>query len=145
MATQDHTVDGTEITPAPWTLPQIEIDSSDMGTEIDMGVGYQPSLDDKLKRWRTDPVGSGIRQGIRYIGQTIALHVTMQELREIAADASDQSENADWSIAIFNHMWDGLAQKNHPCARPRSFSINRMIRCFLRRRAASRSIWPAQR
>jgi len=21
MATQDHTVDGTEITPAPWTLP----------------------------------------------------------------------------------------------------------------------------
>jgi len=23
MATQDHTVDGTEITPAPWTLPLV--------------------------------------------------------------------------------------------------------------------------
>jgi len=25
MATQDHTVDGTEITPAPWTLPACRI------------------------------------------------------------------------------------------------------------------------
>ena len=82
---------------------QIEIDLTDLGTS-----GRQPDLDDLLKRWKTDPVGQGLRQGIREIGRLVAPHVTMQALQDITVDASKLSQNADWSEAIFNHMWDGL-------------------------------------
>lgn len=87
---------------------QIVIDPNDLGTTIDARNGYQPSLDDTLKRWRMDPVGTGLRQGIREIGSMVAPHVTKSELLDICDDACALSENADWSQAIFNHMWDGL-------------------------------------
>lgn len=87
---------------------QIETDPDDLGTTIDATSGYQPSLDDLLKRWRMDPVGTGLRQGIREIGRIIAPHVTQDELLEICNDASEQSQNAEWSQAIFSHMWDEL-------------------------------------
>ena len=87
---------------------QIEIDPNDLGIDIDVRAGYQPSLDDLLKRWRMDPVGTGLRHGIREIGKIVAPHVTTDELLDICDDACERSENADWSQAIFNHMWDGL-------------------------------------
>lgn len=87
---------------------QIEIETDDLGTTIDVRTGYQPSLDDILKRWRVDPVGTGLRQGIREIGAIVAPHVTKEELLDICDDACERSENADWSQAIINHMWDGL-------------------------------------
>lgn len=87
---------------------QIEMDPNDLGTTIDIRSGYQPSLDDVLKRWRMDPVGTGLRQGIREIGIIVAPHVTKDELLDICDDACARSQNAEWSQAIFNHMWDGL-------------------------------------
>lgn len=87
---------------------EIEIDPTDLGTSVDAQSGYQPSLDDLLKRWKTDPVGTGLRQGIEAIGRMIAPHLTKSELIDISNEASARSENAEWSSAIFNHMWDGL-------------------------------------
>jgi hypothetical protein len=51
---------------------QIEIDLTDTGTLIDFEVGYQPDLDNFLKRWKMDPVGQGLRQGIKELGSMIA-------------------------------------------------------------------------
>jgi hypothetical protein len=87
---------------------QIEIDISDPGIIVDFDSGYQPDLDALLKSWRVDPVGQGLRQGIWKIGWLVSPHITMQELQDIADDASQRSQNATWSAAIFDHMWDGL-------------------------------------
>ena len=87
---------------------QVQIDPNDLGTEISSDVGYQPDLSDLLKRWRADPVGQGLREGIAKLGELIAPHVKFDELRDIAEDAAALSENSDWSIAIINHKFDGL-------------------------------------
>jgi len=82
--------------------------SDDLGIEIDINNGYQPDLDDLMKRWRVDPVGQALREGIRKIGTLIAPHATFEELIEISESAANLSQNYDWSMAIINHMWDGL-------------------------------------
>jgi hypothetical protein len=87
---------------------QVEIDVTDLGTMIDFEVGYQPDLDNFLKRWKMDPVGQGLRQGIRELGKMVAPHVTMETLENMALDAAGQSVNLEWSMAIIDHMWDGL-------------------------------------
>jgi hypothetical protein len=87
---------------------QIEIDPTDLGTTYVVGSSLQPDLDVTLKSWRHNPVGRGLRQGVREIGRIVAPHVDMQALQEIAHDASERSQNVDSSVAIFNHMWDGL-------------------------------------
>lgn len=87
---------------------QLEIDPHDLGTTFDANIGRKSSLDDLLKRWRTDPVGTGLREGIRKVGTIIAPHVTMQELLDISDQASLRSQDAEWSRAVFNHMWDGV-------------------------------------
>ena len=87
---------------------QIAVDENDLGTSYDFEAGHQPDLDELLKRWKSDPVGQGLRQGIRQIGEIVAPHVTFEELKSIGHDAADRSQNAKWSDAIFNHMWDGL-------------------------------------
>lgn len=87
---------------------QVAFDPSDLGTSFDFETGYQPTMDDLLKRWRMDPVGTGLRQGIKEIGRIVAPHVTMPSLLKIAEDASECSQIPDYSIAIFTHMWDGL-------------------------------------
>jgi len=43
MATQDHTVDGTEITPAPWTLPN-DISKSDSLASKDAGGMHEQTF-----------------------------------------------------------------------------------------------------
>ncbi|MFT8784016.1 hypothetical protein [Acetobacter syzygii] len=87
---------------------QIKPNPNDLGTTINAETGYQPSLDDLLKPWQLDPVGSGLRQGIRKVGKMIAPHITKDELLDICNDAGAQSQNAELSRAVINHMWDGL-------------------------------------
>ncbi|EFI50086.1 hypothetical protein [Afipia sp. 1NLS2] len=87
---------------------EIKIDPADLGTTIDFQVGYQPDLDNFLKRWKSDPVGQGLRQGIRELGRMIAPHVTIDTLKKIATEAASQSQNLEWSMAVADHMWDGL-------------------------------------
>jgi len=86
----------------------VEIDETDLGISIDFEAGYQPDLDNLLGRWKMDPVGQGLRQGIRELGALIAPHVAMDTLEGVALEAARQSFNAEWSMAIINHMWDGL-------------------------------------
>lgn len=84
---------------------QVEIDVTDTGTIIDFAVGYQPDLDNFLSQWKMDPVGQGLRQGIRELGAMVAPHVTMDTFEKIALDGARQSVNLDWSMAIIDHMW----------------------------------------
>lgn len=85
-----------------------QIQFHDMGTDDESAARYGPALDLLLKRWRMDPVGAALRRGIREIGTIVAPRVAMEELVRIAENASHASQNADWSIAIFNRVWDRL-------------------------------------
>jgi hypothetical protein len=86
----------------------VEIDVTDPGISIDLEAGYQPDLNNLLSRWKMDPVGQGLRQGIRELGKIIAPHVTMDTFESIALEAARQSVNLEWSMAIIDHMWDDL-------------------------------------
>lgn len=87
---------------------QIEDDPDDLGTSFNAETGYQPTLDDLLKRWRADPIGTRLQHGIKETGRIIAPHVTLGELVGIAEEASSRSADYGVSIGILEHMWNGL-------------------------------------
>ena len=87
---------------------QIEYDQNDLGTIIEINTNHYRNLDNSLKSWKKDAIGTGLRQGIREIGRIIAQYVTHSELLDICDEACAQSPNADRSQAILNAAWSGL-------------------------------------
>jgi hypothetical protein len=90
------------------SLDQVAIDETDLGTEYTLAAGYQPTLDDLLKRWQMDTVGTALRQGVRKIGELFIPLATAKETLLIIDEVAQRSPNEHHARAIMNHMFDGL-------------------------------------
>jgi hypothetical protein len=89
------------------SLDQAAIDETDLGTEYTLAGDYQPTLDDLLKRWQMDTVGTSLRQGVRKIGELFIPLATANETHLIIDEVAQRAPNEHRARAIMNHMFDG--------------------------------------
>lgn len=89
-------------------LDQVAVEENHLGTEYSLMGGHQPTLDDLLKRWQEDTVGTALRQGVRKVGDLFIPLATTKEVNDIIDEVARRSPNEHHAHAIMNHMFDGL-------------------------------------